>query len=62
MQRWKMPLGFRAFYALNTLIGVAVNVRSYSKLYPVKSVTPDLLKILQCAYTFIYLLYVPMNI
>lgn len=51
-----------SFHALNILIGIAANVGSYSKLYPVKSVTPDLLKILQCAYTFIYLLYVPMNI
>lgn len=51
-----------SFHALNILIGIAANVRSYSKLYPVKSVTPDLLKILQCAYTFIYLLNVPMNI
>lgn len=51
-----------SFHALNILIGIAGNVRPYSKLYPVKSATPDLLKILQCAYTFIYLLYVPMNI
>lgn len=50
------------FHALNILIGITANVGSYSKLYLVKSLTPDLLKILQCAYTFIYLLNVPMNI
>lgn len=51
-----------SFQAFNILIGIAGNVRCYSKLYLVKSVTPALLKILQCAYSFIYLLYVPMNI
>lgn len=51
-----------SFHALNILIGIAANVRSHSKLYPVKSVTSDLLKISQCSYTFIYLLDVPMNI
>lgn len=51
-----------SFHALNILIGITAHVGSYSKLYPVKSVTPDLLKILQSAYTFIYLLSVPMNI
>lgn len=51
-----------SFHALNILIGLAANVGRYSKLYPAESVTPALLWILQCAYTFIYPLNVPMNI
>lgn len=51
-----------SFHDLNILIGIKANVGLHSKLYSGKSMTPDLLKILQCAYTFIFLLNVPMNI